>query len=572
MSRLTPSLLVLDKGLDLQTAKILAPEGSVFDSLNYEQVDFQGQKRIDGYARYDGTLLPAFDEYYILTFTPGGCWNGFPEGVNTNLFANGKLWAVAIKNANLDGNEAYIQILDHSLEVLPGASLSINGTTIGVVVSVVEGKSSGVTIQQHYDNLLDLASTVKSRVTTLPTPVAGLHWFKDRLYAVAGVQTFKGGMLLAGSLSDVCAGTPIDYSLTLYGGSPPVTISKLAGPADMTISTTGQIEWNRPLPGTYSVLAEAVDTFNNSTQWEASFQVVPITWNFTTWQNSTGYSSPYGAGKVIWSDYWQRYISCTGPGRKLSDDGITWATAGTVNYFGVAENPDTHRVVVVQAEGQIYTSDDGAQTVTLRTTSSNLSAVSMKFVNGQFVANTNTRMVVGGADGETWTEGPSFNSVLGSGPDWEYIDHLGIYLFVNGFDGTTGTATSAFGPYTSAGTIPGWTGNTYVRILYSSRLQRTFITAGGVIRERLDDGTYVVRLPSVGQSITDIIEIPEMGALVATCSGSQPSTSVSLDGGTTWTRYNGLNSFRLMAWSPVLSRLVAIGQNVASYANGSCAI
>ena len=56
----------LDKGLNLQTAKILAPEGSVLDSLNYEQVDFQGQKRIDGYARYDGSALPALDDFIVL--------------------------------------------------------------------------------------------------------------------------------------------------------------------------------------------------------------------------------------------------------------------------------------------------------------------------------------------------------------------------------------------------------------------------------------------------------------------------------------------------------------------------
>ena len=48
MSELVPSVLVLDKGLNLQTAKFIAPPGSVFDTLNYEQVDFQGHKRIDG--------------------------------------------------------------------------------------------------------------------------------------------------------------------------------------------------------------------------------------------------------------------------------------------------------------------------------------------------------------------------------------------------------------------------------------------------------------------------------------------------------------------------------------------
>lgn len=59
MSELIPNVLALNKGLDLQSPKLVAPPGSVLDSLNYEQVDFQGQKRIDGYTRYDGSPLSA---------------------------------------------------------------------------------------------------------------------------------------------------------------------------------------------------------------------------------------------------------------------------------------------------------------------------------------------------------------------------------------------------------------------------------------------------------------------------------------------------------------------------------
>lgn len=211
MSRLTPSLLVLDKGLDLQTAKILAPEGSVFDSLNYEQVDFQGQKRIDGYARYDGTLLPAFDEYYLLNFTPSSGWTGFPDDVNTNLFVNGKLWAVAIKNANEAGNSAYIQILDYSLEVGIGDSIFVGDTSIGDITSLMKGSESGVSISTHYDNLLELSSTVRTRVTTLPEPIAGLHWFKDRLYAVAGVQAFEAPTMVGDYDDEVLSDSPVAY-------------------------------------------------------------------------------------------------------------------------------------------------------------------------------------------------------------------------------------------------------------------------------------------------------------------------------------------------------------------------
>ena len=188
MSELTPSMLALDKGLDLQTAKLTAPPGSLLDTLNYEQVDFQGQKRIDGYARYDGTLLPAFDEYYVLDFTPGGCWVGFPEDRNTPLYIEPDIiWAIAIKNANLDGDSVYIQIVNHAQEVKVGDTFGkLGGSNIGTITALTPGKTISLTPEAHYEKLLELMSIVRPRVTVLPEPVAGLHWFRDRLYSVAG--------------------------------------------------------------------------------------------------------------------------------------------------------------------------------------------------------------------------------------------------------------------------------------------------------------------------------------------------------------------------------------------------
>lgn len=193
MSELVPSMLALDKGLDLQTAKMTTPPGSLLDTLNYEQVDFQGQKRIDGYARYDGTVLPAFDEYYVVDFTPAGCWVGFPEDRNTPLEVNGKMWATAIKNANLDGDSVYIQIVNHALPVKVGDNIAVlGGAGIGTITAITPGKTYTPTPESHYDKLLELMGIMRPRVTVLPEPVAGLHWFRDRLYAVAGVVKFQG--------------------------------------------------------------------------------------------------------------------------------------------------------------------------------------------------------------------------------------------------------------------------------------------------------------------------------------------------------------------------------------------
>ena len=195
MSRLNPSLLPLDKGLNLQTAKLLAPEGSALDMLNYEQVDFQGQKRIDGYVRYDGSLGNYQDTFYRLT--------GVSAAVDDVVsHTDGTLVGVVVDTT--DG--VVIALINKNYVPAAGMELSI-----GTVATAVELRDI-LTPSEQYLEVLRNNQALRDRVTSLPGPVAGLHWFEDRLYAVASVtklaatgtiypnETYQGRLVLeAGS-------------------------------------------------------------------------------------------------------------------------------------------------------------------------------------------------------------------------------------------------------------------------------------------------------------------------------------------------------------------------------------
>lgn len=167
MSNLLPSAITLDKGLDLQTPKPVAEPGSVLDSLNYEQVDFQGQKRIDGYARYDGSPLSAFDDFLMVT------------NADTTEFApyllafnDGDLYGVVVGES---GDVSYIHVIDYN-------SIPAEG---------VWAKDSGMfTAEEHYNQLLECNANLRVDVEDLPGPIAGLHWFRDRLYAVVDISDY----------------------------------------------------------------------------------------------------------------------------------------------------------------------------------------------------------------------------------------------------------------------------------------------------------------------------------------------------------------------------------------------
>lgn len=164
MSRLDPSVITLDKGLNLQTAKILAPAGSALDSLNYEQVDFQGQKRIEGYARYDGNILSAIDEYYlvdssVITITAG------------LAYVNDKFLGRVLNEDDFTTVAVYDFKLLSTLDFQEGKEID--------------------TAEDHYEKLLEYNAQLRDIVEQLPGAVAGLHWFNDRLYAIADMAVLS---------------------------------------------------------------------------------------------------------------------------------------------------------------------------------------------------------------------------------------------------------------------------------------------------------------------------------------------------------------------------------------------
>lgn len=164
MSRLNPSLLVLDKGLDLQSAKLVAPEGTAFDMLNYEHVDFQGQKRIDGYVRYDGSVLSTIDDFYVSDDSGISVEEHPPYRIG---FYNGKPFGIELE----EGRYAVIDFTS----LPPG--------TWGK--EVVEDPDT------HYNLLLEYNQFLRDKVEGLPGKVIGLHWFEDRLYAVVDIEDYN---------------------------------------------------------------------------------------------------------------------------------------------------------------------------------------------------------------------------------------------------------------------------------------------------------------------------------------------------------------------------------------------
>lgn len=169
MSDLTPSFITLNTGLDLQSPKIAAPPGTALDMLNYEQVDFQGQKRIDGYARYDGSKGSYIDDFLRVEIVNPSESLGIGSIVRT-----------------LDGERVF-GILVGEYDGYKDLAI-IDETEVRLLSEPhIWGREMGLEPEEHYQLILQYNEVLRNRTTELPGPVAGLHWFRDRLYAVASV-------------------------------------------------------------------------------------------------------------------------------------------------------------------------------------------------------------------------------------------------------------------------------------------------------------------------------------------------------------------------------------------------
>lgn len=166
MSDLVPSVVPLSAGLSLQVPKLLAPPGSLLDVINYEQVDTQGQKRIDGYARYDGGLISAINDFKVVSLAD---LEQFDMTFNI-YYTSADLGIPKPVAIRVGGSGDYAHVVSLNDNLMPPHT---------------NGRDTYTDPEQHYEMLLQYMNVLRERTEELPGPVAGLHWFRDRLYAVA---------------------------------------------------------------------------------------------------------------------------------------------------------------------------------------------------------------------------------------------------------------------------------------------------------------------------------------------------------------------------------------------------
>lgn len=208
-SEYIPNIVNLEGGLDLANPKAGVSPGSLRDCLNVEVAERVGYKSVDGIERHDGRISPSAGqrlELISIVSVPG--FHTLPVDVQIGdvLLLDGEEWAIVQslevpptpEHPGSDFTNVYI-FGKQPVEIsYVGIGFTAYSLTIQRNSEVFTG-SLQYFIQRDFTALdvatfaNDVYDDVNALITRIPDDrrAHGLHWFRDRLYAVANMVEYN---------------------------------------------------------------------------------------------------------------------------------------------------------------------------------------------------------------------------------------------------------------------------------------------------------------------------------------------------------------------------------------------
>lgn len=181
----------LNGGLDLTSPKIDAPKGTLLDVLNRDTIDRIGYRRINGFEPYDGRTTPAQIEYYTITDSTyaGSLGSDFPPGTLLIVKDDPEvLFGVVVDAVDASNTLVYARINEDAEPTNDGTDAktvwAYGTTSPDFVVDSFPAPYVGSDASGTVSDMNGFALELRSQITSLRDTPIGLHWFRDKLYAV----------------------------------------------------------------------------------------------------------------------------------------------------------------------------------------------------------------------------------------------------------------------------------------------------------------------------------------------------------------------------------------------------
>lgn len=356
----TRDILSLNGGLDLLSPKINAAKGSLLSCLNREIVDRIGYKTIDGFEPYNGRSNVFNDDYYYVdstAFTPPLAAT-FSEGMALAVEGKEKVFGVVVELETIAGSPTtyriYFALVNQDAAPRFGDVVVPFGLTSTFSVSSSGIQSCAETLGESAEETVvrfnGYSSTLRNFAETYPgnagteVPPHGLHWFRDRLYAVANDGWFyfdSGGTTEL--LVNQFIGTTNDRSRVISVQLQSGTWAGGDAKGIIQIDSEVPLAWtNNTNLNTYTALSAGSVITNNilTTAASTDFDPVPNPLHASLWESLSlqqafdddGDINSWGWRRIDhgWSTTFDEGFSDTG--------GFTTASRGSENNFTFVES------------------------------------------------------------------------------------------------------------------------------------------------------------------------------------------------------------------------------------------
>jgi hypothetical protein len=185
--------ITLNSGLDLVSSNLMVDKGALRDCNNFEVVDRLGYQTVAGFDRFDGSLSPDQVEFWAFSYTGLGSADPGEIIADTGISPQTR-FGVCVATRVVGGVNWMIYARYNSDAIVPsgrtlipvvtGSVLSFTSSSTAVRYTespALTANSTAATIFQEYQTW---NAVLRSRVDALPSQPIGLHWYRDRLYAV----------------------------------------------------------------------------------------------------------------------------------------------------------------------------------------------------------------------------------------------------------------------------------------------------------------------------------------------------------------------------------------------------
>ena len=232
----------LDGGLDLSNPKQVVSPGSLSDCMNIEVAERVGYKSVDGIERHDGRIGPSAGQRFELisiVSIPGFFTAPTDIQIGDSLSLDGEPWAIVQSLAIPDNLEfpgsfyTNVYVFGKQEVEISGRGFLMYGVTLTNDRNSEVFSGSPQYFIQERRSALDTAifqqnvyEDVHDTIDPLPSGrrAHGLHWFRDRLYAVVNTiqYPFTNGqseIFPNDLIQDISGNTALVRSVELTSGS-----------------------------------------------------------------------------------------------------------------------------------------------------------------------------------------------------------------------------------------------------------------------------------------------------------------------------------------------------------------